>query len=579
MTQRRPATRRPGALSDDGAVDHSPLPSHIAWSEGELLRAVVAASPVAIYVVDPDGLVELWNPAAERLFGWRAVEALGRRLPFVGPEDLDQFDRLRALAMNGEPFSGMEATRRRRDGSAVEIAISTAALRDADGVIRAVLGMAQDISDRRAVEAELVRQVRVDSLTGVHNRGHFLELLAREIAERPTSTALALLDLDDFKGVNDTFGHPVGDELLVALARRLVTATARRGIVGRLGSDEFVVAMLDVGAARLAAAVGALVDAVAAPVDSSVGALSLRATVGATHAADGGDVRDVLRRAGLALLEAKRSMPGSFRLFDEEMARAAMESKALESQLHGAIERGEIVVHYQPVVDLATGAMTGVEAIARWAHPELGMLDPARILGGSRPSSLAADLGIHVVREACAQLQRWERVHPAGRRLMCSVNLPAYQLRHPALAAEVAAALREAGVAPSRLQVEFTEDPNATDEDELALARLGRLGVRLAIDSFGTGYSSLAALRRFPFSALKIDGSFVAGLARGWEDRAIVVAMLSLGTSLGLTVIADGVESDEQLATLRELGCAQAEGPLLGSATGPGEIAERLATS
>ncbi len=580
MTQRRAAARRaPAAPGEEPTEPEGARPAGDGWSEGELLRAVVAASPLAVYVVDPAGTVELWNPAAAQLFGWSEAEALGGPLPFVGPDDVAQFDELRGRVVAGGPFSRLEATRRRRDGSRIELSISAAPLRDEHGAVRAVVGIAEDVTERRAIEAEMRRQARVDSLTGVHNRGHFLELLTEEVAAAEATTALALVDLDDFKDVNDTFGHHVGDELLAAFATRLVSSTGSRGVVGRLGGDEFVVALRDVGQARLAAAIGALVDAVGESLDASVGTFALRATVGAAHAADGVDVGELLRRAGLALLEAKRSSPGSFRLFDSEMERVAVESKILESELAGALDRGEIVLYYEPIVELATGAMLGVEAIVRWEHPELGLLEPSRFVPLAQSTARAVDLGAYVVRAACAQLQQWERVQPAARTLLCSVNLPAHQIRHPALATEIASVLQETGVAPSRLQVEFTEDANATDEDVLALTRLGRLGVRLAIDSFGTGYSSLAALRRFPFSALKIDRSFVAGLAHGFEDRAIVVATLTMSTSLGLTVIADGVETDEQLATLRELGCAHAQGPLLGRPSLPGVIAERLATS
>ncbi len=529
-------------------------------------------------MVDHEGVVQLWNPAAEQLFGWSESEALGSRLPFVAREDSDQFDALRTRVVEGAPFSRVEVTRRRRDGSPVELTISAAPVRDARGSVRAVLGMAEDITERRAIEAEAARRAQVDGLTGVASRGHFLELLAREVSEHGSTTALVLVDLDDFKAVNDTFGHHVGDELLARFAERLVTSAGERGVVGRLGGDEFVVALRDVGPARLSAAAETLADSVGQPIDSSVGRFSLRATAGAAHASDDG-IEELLRRAGLALLEAKRTNPGSFRTFDSDMERLAAESKILESQLPGAIERGEIVLFYEPIVELATGTLFGVEAVARWDHPDLGLLEPARFFPLAQSTARAVELGSYVVREACAQLQRWERAHPEGRSLICSVNLPAYEIRHPDLASEVAGVLQDTGIAPSRLQIEFTEDSDATDEDAAALTRLGSLGVRLAIDSFGTGYSSLTALRRFPFSALKIDRSFVAGLASGFEDRAIVVATLTMSTSLGLTVIAEGVETDEQLATLRELGCAHAQGALLGRPSRPGVIAERLATS
>jgi diguanylate cyclase (GGDEF)-like protein/PAS domain S-box-containing protein len=549
---------------DDATTTASSPDATSLWSDAELLRAVVYGSPLAIYVVGPSGLVELWNPAAERLFGWTADQAIGRRLPIVSDETSAEFDRLLALAFADQPFSDLERVRHRSDGSPVVVAISTVPLRDSKGAIRAVLGVAEDITDRRAAEEALVCQARQDSLTGLFARGYFLEVLEKQLLGDAATAALVMLDLDGFKDVNDRFGHHVGDEILTSFAQRLRSAVGERGDAGRLGGDEFVVLLRGVGENNTAEAGRALLSGIDRPIRAGGREFSIGVSAGIVHCRGSTRVEEVLRRADLALLEAKHSHPGTCRVFDQRMEDAAVERLLLETQLANAVARDEIVLHYQPIIDLATGAMTGVEALVRWEHPRLGLLPPARFVPLAESTGAIVELGLHVLRESCNQLRQWELEYPSAKQMVLSVNLSPRQMREPGLAGDVAAILVEAGVAASRLQLEVTEHMTATDEDEEALVRLGLLGVQLAIDDFGTGYSSLIALRRFPFSTLKIDRSFVAGLSSGWEDRAIIVATLSLSESLGLAVIAEGVETEVQLSMLRSLGCERAQGFLLG---------------
>jgi Amt family ammonium transporter len=275
-------------------------------------------------------------------------------------------------------------------------------------------------------------------------------------------------------------------------------------------------------------------------------------------------VEEVLRRADVAMYAAKRGQRGSVRVFDEAMERDVMERVALEARLSRAVEGGELRVHYQPIFQLATGKVTAVEALVRWQHPEHGHLLPNRFIPLAEASGAIVGIGRWVLLEACAQLRVWQREHPRATALRISVNLSPRQLRAPGLESDVLGALEAAELKPEQLQLEVTESALAAEGAENVLRRLGELGIRLAIDDFGTGYSSLTALRRFPFGALKIDRSFIAGLETGWEDRAIVLATLGLSRSLGLTAIAEGVETAAQLETLSTIGCEEAQGYLLG---------------
>jgi diguanylate cyclase (GGDEF)-like protein/PAS domain S-box-containing protein len=535
-----------------------------AWSDEELLRAVVASSPLAIYVVNSAGVVELWNPAAEELFGWTAAEAVGRRLPFVDAEADEEFERLRSRVMAGEPFSGLEAVRRRKDGRQVSLSISTVPLRDESGAVRAVLGVSQDVTDRKHAEAALVRQAQLDSLTGLHTRGFFLQILEQTLARPRCRSALVLVDLDDFKDVNDSFGHHVGDELLAAFAARLRGAVGPKDVVGRLGGDEFVILLEGVGPKSAEEAPQRVFEALSGSVVIGGRELTVRVSGGVALCRPGNRVEEVLRRADVAMYAAKRGQRGSVRVFDEAMERDVMERVALEARLSRAVEGGELRVHYQPIFQLATGKVTAVEALVRWQHPEHGHLLPNRFIPLAEASGAIVGIGRWVLLEACAQLRVWQREHPRATALRISVNLSPRQLRAPGLESDVLGALEAAELKPEQLQLEVTESALAAEGAENVLRRLGELGIRLAIDDFGTGYSSLTALRRFPFGALKIDRSFIAGLETGWEDRAIVLATLGLSRSLGLTAIAEGVETAAQLETLSTIGCEEAQGYLLG---------------
>jgi diguanylate cyclase (GGDEF)-like protein/PAS domain S-box-containing protein len=550
----------------------------VPWGLDELTEAVVSCSPLALYVVDGEGTVQLWNPAAEELFGWTADEALGRYLPFVGPESEAEFDRLRSSVMAGGAFTGVEATRRHRSGRELQLSISTVPLHDASGSVRAVLGVALDITARKQAEAELMRQARFDNLTGLHSRGYFLAHIEQRLAGAHGGDALVFLDLDGFKNVNDTYGHCVGDKVLVEFANRLLETVRGSDVVARMGGDEFAVLLHDVGQ-RGAEVASRLVSQLRAPVTLGPLHLLVRPSAGVALS-DGCDSPDeVLRCADIAMYEAKRgAAQDGVLVFDAAMKDLVTARARLEADVHRAVERRELVVHYQPTVDARTGRPCGFEALVRWEHPALGRLSPDQFIPLAEETGAIIGLGRWVLAQACATLQAW-RHELAEPDLTMSVNLSPVQLRDPDLVGDVLASLAGNNLDPLALQLEVTETALAEPGAEEVLGALHAAGVPLAIDDFGTGYSSLTSLRRFPFGTLKIDRSFVSGVDHNDDDRAIVRATIGLSKALGLTTVAEGIERHVERDLLVEFGCDRLQGYLFGRPAPAHEIRELVGRS
>ncbi|GAC1593042.1 MAG: hypothetical protein NVS3B21_13550 [Acidimicrobiales bacterium] len=545
---------------DRGGSRGTDAPVAKRWSAEELLRAVVASSPLALYVVDPAGCVQLWNPAAERLFGWSAADAIGTRLPFVGPNSQDEYDRLRNRVLAGRGFTGIEARRQHRAGHMLDVSISTVPLHDDDGVIRAVLGVSQDITARKAAEADLVRQTRYDPLTGLHSRAFFLDLVDAELAKAHRRHVLIYLDLDDFKSINDVYGHHVGDEVLTVIADRLREVVRAGDIVARMGGDEFGVFLRGVGVKKVHEVAARIFGAFAAPLVVEGLEFAVHASGGITLCQGSKDGDDAMRAADVAMYAAKKRLDVEFLVFDDKMGAAVRARAALEVDLWRAIEADELSVHYQPIASTATGRLVGMEALVRWNHPTHGFISPERFIPIAEESGSIIALGRFVLSQACGQLRAWIDRYPAAANLRMSVNLSIRQLKDPGLRAYVAEMLATHDLAPYRLQLEVTESVLAESGADDTLAGLRTLGITLAIDDFGTGHSSLTSVRRFPVSTLKIDQSFVAGIEHSAEDTAIVAATIGLGRSLGLSTVAEGVETRRQLEILCDLGCDELQG-------------------
>jgi diguanylate cyclase (GGDEF)-like protein/PAS domain S-box-containing protein len=535
-------------------------------SEQELLRATVWNSPVAYGVADSAGRVLLWNPAAERMFGWKAAEVLGGRPPIADKDAAVPFESLMEQTLSGHGVVELEVQRRHRDGHLLDVELSTVPLRDTGGEVAGILATFTDITRRKVAEAELVRNANQDDLTGLLNRRGLVEQLRQTRARRKRQVAVIALDIDHFKNINDTFGRPAGDQLLDAVAKRLSGYVRPGDIVARLEGAAFAVLMLGVSTTDLDAVVTRLFAVVGERYAVAEREVTARVTGGVAVCAGSEDPTEVLRRAEVALYHAKRVNRGSFQVLDDQLDRAFLERAELSGRLLDAVERDELRLHFQPIIVAASGQVAGIEALVRWQHPERGLLGPDQFIGLAEESGSISTIGRWVLREACATLKRWIETEPTASDLVVSVNLSMAELEDPNLVGDVEQALRQSGLAPERLHLEVTESVLSTDPELAArvLTQLHDLGVWLAIDDFGTGNSSLTALQRFPFQVLKIDRSFVNGIGVRPKDDTIVTATLALAHGLGLSVVAEGVETQEQAEFLRGGGCEELQGYLFG---------------
>jgi diguanylate cyclase (GGDEF)-like protein len=425
------------------------------------------------------------------------------------------------------------------------------------------------------VQAELQRQrdrfrhdASHDALTGLPNRYRFDQVLRRLVEQDAQDTRIAVtyIDLDRFKVINDSLGHPTGDRILQTVARRLQLQTGDRDQLFRHGGDEFIlISELEDSGEALVTLLDRITQVLGQPVRMGEHDLDVSASIGVTlYPQDGQSVDMLVRNADIAMYRAKEQGGGRYRFFDEAMRDRVYERMEIEAGLRRAIDRGELRVHYQPQVDMNTGALIGTEALVRWQHPERGLIFPGAFIPIAEESRLIVDIGSVVLREACRQQASWYRQGFAAGRV--SVNLAGPQIQDPQLVEQVAEVLDETGCRPEWLELEVTEsfimrDPASTIP---TLKRLRALGISLAIDDFGTGYSSLAYLKRLPVTKLKIDQSFVRNSVLDPEDAAIIEIIIALGNKLKLDLIAEGIETEAQKALLHTAGCSQAQGFLYG---------------
>jgi diguanylate cyclase (GGDEF)-like protein/PAS domain S-box-containing protein len=487
----------------------------------------------------------------------------------VHPEDTPHLDAALEAHLSGTtPCLECEHRLKRKDGTWAWVACRGMAQRDAEGKAYRMAGSTTDVSARKRMEEELRHGAFHDSLTGLANRALFMDRLSHAMAlvsRRPAALfAVLYLDLDRFKVINDSLGHDVGDKHLKLVARR-IQDTLRRPAdsVSRVSGDEFAILLEELhDASDPTRVAGRVLEAVAQPVVVGRHHLHAGASIGiAMSTSNYSRAEDILRDAETAMYRAKAQGGSQAVVFDQAMHAHALERLTLESDLRQAVERQEFVVHYQPVVSLADGSVTGFEALVRWQHPMRGLVPPAAFIPVAEETGLIVPLGRQVLREACLQVVRWRDSNPGSTPPYISVNLSARQFAREDLADVVRGLLDETGVPPACLKLEITESLLIEESDGVhnQLKGLKALGVQLLLDDFGTGYSSLAYLQRFPIDIVKIDRAFVSGM--GEKERAqLIEIIVLLGRTLGMGVVAEGVETATQLQRLRELGCDHAQG-------------------
>jgi diguanylate cyclase (GGDEF)-like protein/PAS domain S-box-containing protein len=537
------------------------------FSEHEVLRAVVAELPIALTALDEESNVVLWNPAAERMMGWKEAEVLGRRLPTVSKARELEFRRILKLTLGtGKGVHELETLRQHKDGHSIPVRVSTAALRDNGGRVAGALAIYQDVRDRKRVESQLLWQAHHDELTGLYNRRGFLERLQKLLVHANGDTAVFSLDLDEFKAVNDSLGHPVGDQLLKAFARRLRAAVRPGDLVARVGGDEFVVVMAGISRTGLESTAKRLFEQLGHRYVIGEREVVTGVSGGVALCHSAAEAEHAVSRADVALYHAKHVSPGRCQVIDAKMHSSFVDRTEFAGHLAQAADRGELRLHLQPLVEARTSRLTGVEALVRWARPHRRLIYPDKFIAIAEQSGSITGIGRWVLQQACGTLKGWEDSVPEAKALMVAVNLSVVQLRDPLLPDEVREILDQHQLEPGRLCLEVTESALSADPDADAsvLNQLRNLGVHLAMDDFGTGNSSLTALRRFPFDILKIDRSFVSGIGTGAEDSAIVAATISLGQALGLKTVAEGVETEAQAEFLVRNGCDELQGYLFG---------------
>ncbi len=534
----------------------------------ERFRHTLDTAQNGMMIVAPDGRVILHNAALRKLVGYSNEELSGLAIGQLVPAaDLDRVMALFAVRMWSDAAPSQDELRLvRRDGETLEAELSVTAFRRG-GRNEGVLVEVRDVTERRRASETIRRLADYDTLTGLANRALFdrqLQIALMEARDAGRAAGVLLLDLDRFKLINDTLGHAGGDRILQTVAKRLQETLPRRYTIARFGGDEFLVLAPRLDRAEAIQHVAAqIAAALEAPVEQDGKMLRVSGSVGGAVFPEHGEDGDALvRAAGAAMYEVKERGGNGFRLFDPDHFGSASDRLTLEAELQRALERDEFRLHYQPVVDIASGRIVGAEALIRWEHPERGLLAATEFVEALEETGLIIPIGEWVLQTACEQVQRWRSQGLPDVRI--AVNLSARQFLAPELDMLVRRVLQHTGLLPSQLELEVTETTAMLNMEDArrVLETLRGIGVTAAIDDFGIGHSSLARLREFPVTTLKVDRSFVMHLDGSNQDPAIVRGVVALGHALGLSVVAEGIETPEQLEILKEMGCDLGQGYL-----------------
>jgi diguanylate cyclase (GGDEF)-like protein/PAS domain S-box-containing protein len=536
-------------------------------------RAQVALNAIGDAVISTDisGNVTHLNSMAEKMTGWSAAEALGRPLTEVFQIIEGTTRRVarnpveHALKENKLVALSADCVLIRRDGAECAIEDSATPVHDPHGQIAGAVIVFHDVSESRAMRARMSHLALHDALTDLPNRTLLNDRVTQAIAlarRHGKQFAVLFVDVDGFKRINDTLGHTIGDRLLCSIAERLSACVRATDTLGRLGGDEFVALLSEIEHARDAIVIADHMRvALAAPYHFLPNDIKVTASIGVSvYPYDALDAETLFKNADMALYYAKKNGRDNSQFFKPDMNHLAVEQRTLEVGLRAALERGEFALHYQPTVDLKSGAVTGAEALLRWRHPIRGVLLPELFIPVAEKSQLIVPIGQWVLREACKQGQAWS---DSGLKLdQIAVNISAVEFQSKGFLENIKVILEETGFDPHRLELELTESVLMQNAESTAalLDDLKAMGVRLAIDDFGTGYSSLSYLSRFPIDTLKIDQSFVRETTHEATGKTIVSAIINLGKNLNHRLIAEGVETPEQLAFLQSHSCDEGQG-------------------
>lgn len=550
----------------------------------EKYRAIFENAIVGIFQIAPDGRPVSVNRAMAKIHGYESREefliAISNFVTQLAVDPTRTQQVFKSAQSNGEVL-GAELEVFRRDGTTRWVIANVRAARGANGKLQYYEGTIEDVTERKVAEDRVEFLAFYDALTGLPNRTLLEDRIAVALGgsrRRNESIAFLFLDLDRFKLVNDTLGHSFGDVLLQEVAERLKKWVREQDTVARVGGDEFVIMLPGVQSAQDAvSAADRLMDLVTAGFSIHGHSINVTCSVGISMFPDNGeDGETLVKNADAAMYKAKQIGPNNIELFTEDLNIQMVERLKLESGLRLAIERNEFFLLYQPQLDLASGEIIGVESLIRWQHPELGLIPPDKFIGIAENSGLIVPIGEWVLRTACQQARQWQiEGLPA---IPIAVNVSAIQFRQDGFRDMIKNVLRETGLAPRYLELELTESLLLTNADVMfaVLRELNEMGLRLAIDDFGTGYSSLSYLRQFPVEKLKIDRSFIRNVAENPSDAAITTAIIRMAKSLGLRVIAEGVENQAQMSFLREHQCDEIQGYFFSRPITAAEVSDKV---
>jgi diguanylate cyclase (GGDEF)-like protein/PAS domain S-box-containing protein len=532
------------------------------------LAAIVDSSDDAIVGKTLDGIIVSWNSGAEHIYGYTAEEVLGRPVSLLIPPDPDGKDETPSILeriRQGERIASYETVYRRKDGSLIDISLTISPVRNYTGKIIGASSISRDITERKKMEEIIRRQAYHDALTGLPNRMLFFDHLTLEIAvanRNRKKIAVMFMDLDNFKKINDTLGHIVGDKLLKEAANRLKACVREADTIARIGGDEFSILLADIIQPGDAVVISnKILESFKVPYVINEHEIHISTSIGISiYPQDGKQIDDLMKNADTAMYQAKEKGRNNFQFYNSDLNAVTHERITLENRMRQSIEHSELVVYYQPQVDIISRKINCAEALVRWQHPELGLLDPVHFLPLADETGFITSIDTWVLHTACAQVKAWQ--HAGVPPICISVNLSSRQFQNPNLVEIVSQVLKETDIDPRYLDLEISENVVMQDIDLTIsnLTNLAALGVRFSIDDFGTGQSSISRLKKLPIQKIKIDKSIISDMAVIPDNKDIINAIIAMSHNLGLTVMAEGVESEDQVAFLRSGGCDEMQG-------------------